>query len=141
MARFFSANLLGTTALRIITDDEKRREDRVLFYDKFESASDFASRLISLVVAPIIITTISAGFAILATAQFLWGLCNYLAGNIRGGNHLMKEARENAGFTLGIFLVAVASVPCNIVDFGGALWNTLPSCSEEEDLSEAPGLN
>ncbi|KTD45221.1 hypothetical protein Lqui_2692 [Legionella quinlivanii] len=140
MARFFSTNLFGTTALRIMTDDEKHKEDQVRFYDKFESVSDFASRLISLAVAPIIITTVSAGFAIVAAAQFLWGLCNYLAGNIKGGNHTMNKASENIGFSLAILLVGLASVPCNIVDFGGALWNTLPSCSEEENLSESPSI-
>ncbi|KTD50014.1 hypothetical protein Lqui_1339 [Legionella quinlivanii] len=140
MARFFKPNLLGTTFLRMATEGKKYKENQVCFFQKFESASDFASRLVSLVVAPIIFTVVSAGFAIVAAAQFLWGLCNYVAGNIKGGNHAMGEACDKIGFSLMASLIAVASVPLNLVDLGGALWNSLPSCSEE-DFSEAPGFN
>ncbi|KTD45222.1 hypothetical protein Lqui_2693 [Legionella quinlivanii] len=136
--RHFGLNLFGTTLSSAITqnDNDISAEKKIHLFEAFESVWDFSSRLLSIVTAPVIGTVITAGLALAAAASVFWGLCNYLAFNKADGNKAMSNAKELAVYSLAFLAITLVGSLLNIADFAGAAWNSLPSCSEEDESSQ-----
>ena len=126
--RSVKEKLVGATLYPVI-----KSKDRPGFFAKYESASDFGFRTVSLATAPLLLSSASLALLLEAGSELLRTFSNILQLEFSPALENLKECGEAILFSPIFLVAAILSPLVNLIDLIGGAVNSLFGSSKKDN--------